>query len=136
MAGNEIYNFNRNSRFGNENWDQDFVDNHWTPTNPTNSYPAANSDQNSSRPSSFYVEKGDYFRVRNLSLGYSIPKSVLDRVKIEKVRLYVSAQNPFTSFKYNGFSPELGGQSLENLGVDNNAYPLTAIYSLGINLNF
>lgn len=136
VSGNEIYNFNRNSRFGNENWDQDFVDNHWSPSNPTNSYPAPNSDQNSSRPSSFYVEKGDYFRIRNVQLGYTLPTSILDRVKIDKLRLYVSAQNPFTSFKYNGFSPELGNQSLENLGVDNNAYPLTAIYSFGINLNF
>lgn len=136
VAGNEIYNFNRNSRFGNENWDQDFVDNRWTPTNPTNSYPAANSDQTSSRPSSFYVEKGDYFRVRNLSLGYSLPTDLLSRAKIDKLRLFVSVQNPFTSFKYNGFSPELGSQSLENLGVDNNAYPLSAIYSFGINLNF
>lgn len=136
VAGNEIYNFNRNSRFGNENWDQDFVDNHWTVDNPTNSYPAANSDQTSSRPSSFYVEKGDYFRVRNLSLGYSLPKDLLSRAKIDKLRLYLSAQNPFTAFKYNGFSPELGNQTLENLGVDSNAYPLTAIYSFGINLNF
>lgn len=136
VAGNEIYNFNRNSRFGNENWDQDFVNNRWTVSNPSNTYPAANSDQTSSRPSSFYVEKGDYFRVRTMQLGYSIAKNLLDRTKIEKLRFYLSAQNPFTAFKYNGFSPELGNQSIENLGVDNNAYPLSAIYSFGINLNF
>ncbi len=136
VAGNEIYNFNRNLRFGNENWDQDFVDNHWSPTNPSNTYPAANSDQSSSRPSSFYVEKGDYFRIRTLQLGYSIPSAFLTRVKIQKLRVYASAQNPFTSFKYNGFSPELGNQSVENLGIDNGAYPLSAIYSFGINFNF
>jgi TonB-linked SusC/RagA family outer membrane protein len=136
VAGNEIYNFNRNSRFGNENWDQDFVNNRWTTTNPTNSYPAANSDQTSSRPSSFYVEKGDYFRIRTIQLGYAIPENLLNKIKIQKLRFYLSAQNPFTAFKYNGFSPELGSQSIENLGVDNNAYPLSAIYSFGINLNF
>lgn len=136
VAGNEIYNFNRNSRFGNENWDQDFVNNRWTVSNPSNTYPAANSDQNSSRPSSFYVEKGDYFRVRTIQLGYTLPESLLSRIKIEKLRFYLSAQNPFTAFKYNGFSPELGNQTIENLGVDNNAYPLSATYSFGINLNF
>jgi hypothetical protein len=71
VAGNEIYNFNRNARYGNENWDQDFVDHHYSATNTNTAYPATtNSDQNSSRPSSFYVEKGDYFRIRNAMLGY------------------------------------------------------------------
>jgi TonB-linked SusC/RagA family outer membrane protein len=136
VAGNEIYNFNRNSRFGNENWDQDFADNSWTPTNPSNTYPVANSDQNSSRPSSFYVEKGDYFRVRNIQIGYTLPSSFLSKAKLERVRFYLSAQNPFTSFKYNGFSPELGKQPISDSGIDNNVYPLSGVYSFGINLNF
>lgn len=136
VGGNQIYNFNRNARFGNENWDQDFVNNRWTVSNPTNAYPAPNSDQNSSRPSSFYVEKGDYFRIRNVHLGYSFNKDLLNRIKVDKVRIYVSAQNPLTVFKYTGFSPELGNQTIEDAGIDNNAYPLAAIYSFGINFNF
>lgn len=135
VAGNEIYNFNRNSRFSNENYDQDFVDNHWTPANGSNTYPAPNSDQTASRISSFYVEKGDYFRIRNIQLGYSLPKTFLDHIGMDKIRLYASAQNPFTSFKYNGSSPEIGG-SVENAGVDNNVYPLSSIYSFGVNLTF
>lgn len=136
VAGNEIYNFNRNIRFANENWDQDFADNAWSPTNPTNSYPAPNSDQSVLRPNSFFVEKGDYFRVRNVQLGYTLPKTFLEKIKIDRLRIYISAQNPFTSFKYNGFSPELGKQNVENMGIDNNVYPLSAVYSFGINLNF
>ncbi|NUY82211.1 TonB-dependent receptor [Flavobacterium sp. MAH-1] len=136
QAGSEIYNFNRNTRFGNENWDQDFVDNHWSPTNPSNSYQAPNTDQQTSRPSSFYVESADYFRIRNITLGYTLPQSFLDRIKIDRLRFYLSAQNPVTSFKYNGFSPELGNQSIENAGIDNNVYPLSAVYSFGLNLNF
>ncbi len=136
VAGNEIYNFNRNARYGNENWDKDFADNSWTPENPSNTYPSANSDQTSSRPSSFYVEKGDYFRVRNIALGYTLPESFLKTVKLDRLRVYVSAQNPFTSFSYNGFSPELGKQGVTDAGIDNNVYPLSAIYSFGINLNF
>ena len=136
VAGNEIYNFNRNARFGNENWDKDFVDNRWTPDNPSNTYPAPNSDQQSSRPSSFYVEKGDYFRIRNIQLGYTIPQTFMGKAGIDRLRVYVSAQNPFTSFDYNGFSPELGNQNVENMGIDNNVYPLSAVYSFGVNLNF
>lgn len=136
IAGNEIYNFNRNARFGNENWDKDFADNHWSPSNPSTTYPAPNSDQQSSRPSSFYVEKGDYFRIRNIQLGYTLPKTFMDKVGITNLRFYVSAQNPFTTFKYNGFSPELGKQDIANAGIDNNVYPLSAIYSFGVNLKF
>jgi len=136
VGGNQIYNYGRNARFGNENWDKDFVDNRWTVNNPSNSYPAPNSDQSSSRPSSFFVEKGDYFRIRNIYLGYSLPKNILEQAKIDKVRIYVSAQNPLTIFKYNGFSPELGSQNIEDAGIDNNTYPLSAIYSFGINVSF
>ncbi|MGK4568950.1 TonB-dependent receptor domain-containing protein [Flavobacterium sp. 3HN19-14] len=136
VAGNEIYNFNRNARFGNENWDQDFADNSFTTANPSNTYPSANSDQTTSRPSSFYVEKGDYFRIRTIQVGYKLPESFLKSVKLDNLRLYVSAQNPFTNFGYNGFSPELGKQGIGDLGIDNNVYPLSSSYSFGINLNF
>lgn len=136
VAGNEIYNMNRTTRFGNENWDQDFVDNHWTPSNPSNSYMAASTDQTHSRVSSFFVEKGDYFRIRQITLGYTLPKTFMDNIKIERLRFYLSAQNPFTSFNYNGFSPELGKQTIQDAGNDYNVYPLSAVYSFGINLNF
>ncbi len=136
VAGNEIYNFNRNARYGNENWDQDYVNNHYSSTNLGGTYPAANSDQTSSRPSSFYVEKGDYFRIRNAMLGYTLPSEFLKTIKVDKIRFYVSAQNPVTWFKYNGFSPELGNQSVSDMGIDNNVYPVSAVYNFGVNVKF
>ncbi|MDT0643085.1 TonB-dependent receptor [Zunongwangia sp. F363] len=145
VAGNEIYNFNRNSRFGNENWDLDFYENRWTPGSNINNYPAPNSDQNSSRPSSFYVEKGDYFRIRNIQLGYTLPPSIAGDSELwDSFRIYLNAQNPLTVFEYNGFSPEINGGSVDNppggsvvnSGIDRNVYPLSATYNLGVSLNF
>lgn len=137
VVGNEIYNFNRNSRFGNESWDLDFYNNRWTPGSQVNDYPAPNSDQNSSRPSSFYVEEGDYFRIRNIQLGYSIPGSTVGDSNLwDNIRIYVNAQNPFTSFDYNGFSPEVNGGSVVESGIDRNVYPLSATYNLGLKVNF
>lgn len=141
VTGNEIYNFNRNSRFGNESWDLDFYENRWTPGSQVNDYPAPNSDQNSSRPSSFYVEEGDYFRIRNIQLGYSIPGSILrNNVLWQDLTVYVNAQNPFTSFEYNGFSPEVNGEvndgGIVEAGIDRNVYPLSATYNLGLRINF
>ncbi|MGB7843271.1 MAG: TonB-dependent receptor [Salinimicrobium sp.] len=137
VVGNEIYNFNRNSRFGNESWDLDFYENRWTPGSQVNDYPAPNSDQNSSRPSSFYVEEGDYFRIRNIQLGYSIPGEIVGENTLwENLRIYVNAQNPLTSFKYNGFSPEVNGGNVVESGIDRNVYPLSATYNLGLKVNF
>lgn len=141
VTGNEIYNYNRNSRFGNENWDLDFYENRWTPDNPTNSYPAPNSDQSTLRPSDFFVEKGDYFRVRNIQLGYTLPNPKIGDSQLwDSFRVYLNAQNPFTLFSYNGFSPEISGEQNDGgvieSGIDRNVYPLFATYNLGFNITF
>ncbi|MGB6152828.1 MAG: TonB-dependent receptor [Pricia sp.] len=145
VAGNEIYNFNRNARFGNENWDLDFYNNRWTPGSGINDYPAPNSDQNSSRPSDFYVEKGDYFRIRNIQLGFTFPNDMFGKKPIwDSLRVYLNAQNALTLFSYNGFSPEVNGGGIAdppggavvNSGIDRNIYPLSATYNLGVKLQF
>ena len=146
VAGNEIYNFNKNSRFGNESWDIDFYNNRWTPGSGINDFPAPNSDQNSLRPSNFFVEKGDYFRIRNIQLGFTIPADVLlkENPFWDTLRLYINAQNPFTAFQYTGFSPELNGGGADNppggavvnSGIDRNIYPIAATYNLGVVLKF
>ncbi|WP_299176771.1 SusC/RagA family TonB-linked outer membrane protein [uncultured Chryseobacterium sp.] len=140
VYGNEIYNFNREQRFGNESWDLDFYNNRWKGEGTSNIYPMVTNDQNIIKPNSFYVEDGSFFRIRNIQLGYTIPKDFFGS-KIQKLRVYFSAQNPWTSFKYNGFSPEILLNPTNNdekvqFGVDRNTYPLSAIYSMGVNLTF
>jgi hypothetical protein len=82
----------------------------------------------------FYAEKAIILELEIFHLDFILAQNITWSCKIDKPRVY--AQNPFTSFKYNGFSPELGNQSLES-SVDNNAYPLTAIlYSSGVNFKF
>lgn len=141
VVGNEIYNFNRNSRFGNESWDLDFYENRWTPGSGINDYSAPNSDQSSLRPSSFFVEEGDYFRIRNIQLGYTITGAILGENELWKdLTVYLNAQNPVTFFKYNGFSPEVNGElnqgGIVEAGIDRNVYPLSATYNLGLRINF
>ncbi len=69
-------------------------------------------------------------------LGYTLPSEFLKTIKVDKIRFYVSAQNPVTWFKYNGFSPELGNQSVSDMGIDNNVYPVSAVYNFGVNVKF
>jgi hypothetical protein len=87
-------------------------------------------------PSSFYVENGAYFIIRNIQVGYSLPKGFAKLPNFTRVRLYLSAQNPWTTFKYKGFSPEITSSDRVQMGIDNNIYPLSAIYTFGMNLTF
>ncbi|KMQ64690.1 hypothetical protein ACM46_10615 [Chryseobacterium angstadtii] len=136
VFGNKIYNYNREQRFGNENWDLDFYNNRWNGAGTSNSYSMVTNDQAIILPNSFYVEDGSYIRIRNIQVGYNLPKAFTNAMSITKLRLYISAQNPWTSFKYKGFSPEIMNTDRVQMGVDNNIYPISAIYTFGMNLTF
>lgn len=136
VAGVDVYNANLGLRYGTENFSQDFYNKRWHGAGTSNTYPSANigGGQNY-RSNSFYVENGSYFRVRNAQLGYTFPKSIMDRIKLNKLRVYVNAQNALNLFSYRGFSPEIGGGPTR-AGVDVNVYPLYATYTFGVNVTF
>jgi TonB-linked SusC/RagA family outer membrane protein len=140
VAGVQIYNANIGYRFGNENFTKDFYENRWHGQGTSNAYPSANIGGGLNYyPNSFYVESGNYLRVRNMQLGYTLSHTLTDRWKIRSLRFYVNAQNAFNFFKYKGFSPEVGtqpGQNPTNTGLDVNTYPLYTTYNLGVNLTF
>jgi hypothetical protein len=70
-------------------------------------------------------------RIQNIQIGYTTAKIGF----IPKFRIYLSAQRPFTFFSYKGFTPEIGGSPISS-GIDNSVYPMQAIYSAGLKLNF
>ncbi|WP_020598691.1 TonB-dependent receptor [Spirosoma panaciterrae] len=110
----------------------------WTPTNPSNEIPRANSAGGSRILSSFQVEDGSYLRVKNISLGYTIPKTLLTRLSMTSARIYVTAQNWFTITKYTGYDPEVNryGSSSLSQGLDYGAYPAAKTVLVGLNLKF
>ncbi len=85
--------------------------------------------------SSYYIEDGSFFRIRNLQLGYAFGPNMLGRAGIKSLRIYLNAQNLGTFANNTGFTPEIGGGAT-SFGIDNGTYPVPAIYSAGINLNF
>lgn len=133
VGGVEIFNAQRLVRVGNENYTQDFYNSRWTGPGTSTTTPSADLSGRNLDPSSYYVEKGDYLRLRNVQLGFNFPKSVTAPLRLQTLRLYANAQNPLTLTKYKGFSPEVGGTPTF-AGIDLNVYPLTAIYNLGINI--
>jgi len=98
---------------------------------------ATGSHGQNNRPSSYQVEDGSYFRLRNLTIGYKLPRSFTSRVA-QDVRIYVTGKNLFTSTDYIGFNPEVSLQSQNMLvqGEDYGAYPLTKTWIVGTNITF
>lgn len=137
VSGVDVYNANLGIRFGNENWSKDFYDNRWHGQGTSNTYPSVNIGGGQNYlPNSFFVEDGSYFRVRNLQLGYTFPRTMSQRWKMQKLRVYVNAQNAFNFFKYKGFSPEISGGAPIEHNIDTNVYPLYATYNFGVNVTF
>ena len=88
---------------------------------------------NFSRMSDIFLEKGDYLRLKNLTLGYTLPKSAMRAIGLSRssLRVYFSADNLLTFTKYSGIDPEVG-----NFGVDRGSYPVSRIFNFGLNINF
>ena len=102
--------------------------------------PSIADPNDNDRISDRYVEDGSYLRVKNITLGYTFPKVVLQKVKMENVRLYVNIQNLYTLTKYQGYDPEVGASTQDSsgltFGVDNGRYPSPMTCSLGVNVTF
>ena len=136
VSGVELYNANLGARFGTENFTKDFYENRWHGPGTSNEYPSANIGGGRNYLSnSFFVESGDYLRVRNIQLGFTLPPSLTDKWKVNSLRLYVNAQNALNFFSYRGMTPEIGGDPTR-AGVDTNVYPMFATYNIGLNVNF
>jgi TonB-dependent starch-binding outer membrane protein SusC len=132
-AGNKVYNGKKAVRFGNENIEASRAG-RWTPGNPSSTeYRASNEIP---KPSTYFVESGSFFRINNITIGYSLPKDIISKAFMSNARFFVSAQNPVISKKFSGFSPELPGSNALNSGIELGVYPTTATYMAGINITF
>jgi hypothetical protein len=99
------------------------------------------SDQVSILPSTYYLEKGTYFRMKNIQLIYNLPKAFLSKIGVQTARVYLQTQNLFTITKYQGMDPEINLRSYtagndRQIGVDGGAYPTAKQYVVGVNLSF
>ena len=85
--------------------------------------------------SDYFVESGSFARINNLTVGYTFPKSFLQRVKLSSFRVFVTSQNLFTYKKYSGFTAELPGDPTSS-GIELSAYPTTRTIAAGLNIGF
>lgn len=121
----------------------------WTPDRRDAKLPRLNGNDNTSGqvPVSYYIEPGGYLRLRNFQVGYTIPASLMRKVGIDRLRVYVQAQNLFTVTNYTGLDPEITtfntgrgdyrrSQADRNLGVDAGNFPMPKAILFGLNLSF
>ncbi|MFK7973032.1 MAG: SusC/RagA family TonB-linked outer membrane protein [Bacteroidia bacterium] len=117
---------------------QTFWMDRWTPENPGSTYPRliSTDPNNNQRPSDFYLEDGSFIRLRNVQFGYSLPKNILSKVKLQAARLYVSGNNLFTHTKYTGFDPEIGTNNnwILDTGIDKGFYPSNRTIGFGLKI--
>ena len=131
VGGNKIYNGKKAQRFGGENIEASVLDNFWLPSNTNASNPKPFN--NVPKPSTYYIEDGSYLRINNITVGYTFKKFY---EKIDNVRLFVTALNPFIFTKYSGYSPEITGDPLGGAGIELDAYPTNRTFLIGLNAAF
>jgi TonB-linked SusC/RagA family outer membrane protein len=85
---------------------------------------------------SYYVENASYFRMRNLQIGYTLPASLTNKVRISRARIYVQATNLFTITKYTGLDPDIISGDDRAASIDIGAYPTVRQFTVGANINF
>ena len=130
--GNKVYNGKKAQRFGNENIEQYVFNNRWTTQRPSNTTPRASN--NVPLSSNYFLESGDFFRINNITLGYSFKASKLKL--FNKIRVYATAKNPLILKRFSGYTPELPGDPLGSAGIELDAYPTLSSYFMGINILF
>ncbi|PPL02895.1 SusC/RagA family TonB-linked outer membrane protein [Parapedobacter indicus] len=135
VAGNEIYQGLRRLDIPTANWQTDAW-NRWHGEGTSTSYPRLTTkdvNKNFSNPSVFHLQRGDYFRIKTLQVGYTLPAKLVDPIGLAKIRVYVSSNNLWTITGYTGYDPEIGGGSY---GIDRAVYPQSRSFLFGANLSF
>ena len=135
VYGNEIYRNWGSSTYAQLNYRIEQLD-RWHGEGTSNWEPLLDpSHQINQEASTYFIEDGSFFRIRNIELGYNFDKQLLNRIKMQALRIYANVQNPKTWSRNGGYTPEVGG-SATSFGVDTGGYPMPTVYTLGFNLTF
>lgn len=136
--GNEIFRSYERQDVINNNYQVEWL-NRWTETNPNGTYPRLTTadTNNNTRPSDFYVEDGSYLRLKNLQLGYTLPRAIIEKASIKSLRVYASIDNLITLTGYTGFDPEIGTSGwILDTAIDKGFYPQLRTAGFGLNVTF
>jgi TonB-linked SusC/RagA family outer membrane protein len=135
QVGNKIYNGKEAVRPDLYNFEATVLD-RWTGEGTSNEEPRATAGGYNWLPSTRFIQDGSFIRLRSVTLGYNFSDSFLERIKITQARIYLRGTNLWTLTKFTGYTPEIGSNDVLSSGIDYGAYPVTAVFSGGVNINF
>jgi TonB-linked SusC/RagA family outer membrane protein len=134
-SGGKIYNGKKAARGDSrDNIETSVVNNRWTPNHTNTNVPRANL--NELPASTYFLEKGDFFRINNLTLGYTLPRRLSDKLSMQNLRVFATAQNLATFTSYSGFTPEINNGGTLDGGIELAIYPTTRTFAFGVNIGF
>ena len=136
--GNKIFNcINRPDYATSNRLKEVFYDDRWTPTNTTGTKPRAGAaDMDKYAISDALVYDGSYFKIKQIQLGYTLPKKLISKVALSHARLYASLDDYFTFSSYPGFDPEASANATNGMGIDKGGYPTSKKIVFGLNVEF
>ena len=140
-VGNQVYNYEKIftdfPTFFNGNRSTRLL-NSFSASNPNTNIPALSQTITNSEtaPNSFFVEDADFVRLKNIQLGYTLPSDLSDKFGMDSFRVYVQGTNILTITGYDGFDPEVISNDNLSLGIDFNTFPVSQVYTLGVNIKF
>ncbi len=135
VYGNEIYRDWGSSSYAQLNYRVEQLD-RWHGEGTSNWEPLLDpSHRINQETSTYFIEDGSFFRIRNIELGYTFDKRLLNRISMQALRVYANVQNPKTWKRNGGYTPEIGGSAV-SFGIDNGGYPMPTVYTIGVNLTF
>ncbi len=135
VYGNKLFNAKEVVRPDPYNWEKHVLG-AWTGPGTSTTEPRASFGGNNYLPSDRFIQSGSYTRLRNVTLGYTFPSRLSKKIAMQQMRLYIKGSNIFTISKFTGYTPEIGSSDVLSNGIDNGTYPVTSVYSFGINLTF
>jgi hypothetical protein len=126
----QMYNVGDNGNYGRG------MNNPWSEENPTNKMWKPYADSALPGDTDWFIENGDFIRLKTLQVGYELPKQLINTIGINRIRFYISADNLLTLTKYKGLDPDFKGTDVFGLGNDPASYPSVRTISGGIQLSF
>lgn len=135
QTGNKIFNGKEVVRPDPYNFEKHVMD-RWTGPGTSNKEPRPSFGGYNYAPSDRFIQDGSFLRLRNVTLGYTIPQTFASKAYIQQLRIYVKGSNLYTLTKFTGYTPEIGSSDVLSNGIDYGIYPITAVYSVGVNITF
>jgi len=135
VYGNKLFNAKEVVRPDPYNWEKHVLG-AWTGPGTSNSEPRASYGGNNYLPSDKFIQDGSFTRLRNVTIGYTLPSEYSKKLYLKKLRIYAKGSNIYTLTKFTGYSPEIGSADVLSNGIDSGTYPVTSVYSVGVNLTF